>query len=292
MSSPFRAELDSEVISLPALDVGGKQDEHDIQFGSLRPKSSTSIPQELVQPVSPAEVGNGSDEPAAEDNERVSVPEYSSVEDEPDGSRSSRSRSLPVIRHQKLVDRTRNGLSRAWTIVLKYSKFIGPGFMISVAYIDPGKEALFLSIPSRTPRQTFTNFLSIGNYATDISAGASFRFKLLFMVLLSNIFAIFLQSLCIKLGSVTGKNLAENCKAHLPKWLNYSLYFLAECAIIATDIAEVNHKGGQIRKISLMMCLAGYWHSYSIESTPKDPSCRWLRYFNCGRHIYINVLQP
>lgn len=57
---------------------------------------------------------------------------------------------------------------------------------------------------------------------------------------MSNIFAIFLQTLCIKLGSVTGMNLAENCKAHLPPWLNYILYFFAESAIIATDIAEVN----------------------------------------------------
>ncbi|KAF1950933.1 natural resistance-associated macrophage protein [Byssothecium circinans] len=56
---------------------------------------------------------------------------------------------------------------------------------------------------------------------------------------MSNIFAIFLQSQCIKLGSVTGMNLAENCKAHLPPWLNYTLYVFAEAAIIATDIAEV-----------------------------------------------------
>ena len=56
---------------------------------------------------------------------------------------------------------------------------------------------------------------------------------------MSNIFAIFLQALCIKLGSVTGMNLAENMKAHLPPWLNYVLYVMAESAIIATDIAEV-----------------------------------------------------
>ncbi|KAF2204548.1 natural resistance-associated macrophage protein [Delitschia confertaspora ATCC 74209] len=119
------------------------------------------------------------------------------------------------------------GMIRSWSrcihgyyrstvqVLVKYCKFIGPGFMVAVAYIDPG------------------------NYATDVSAGASFRFKLLFIVLMSNIFAIFLQSLCIKLGSVTGMNLAENCKAHLPPWLNYVLYFFAESAIIATDIAEV-----------------------------------------------------
>ncbi|KAF2400983.1 natural resistance-associated macrophage protein [Trichodelitschia bisporula] len=99
--------------------------------------------------------------------------------------------------------------------VVKYFKFVGPGFMVSVAYIDPG------------------------NYATDVAAGATFRFRLLFMILLSNIFAVFLQTLCVKLGTVTGMNLAENCKAHLPPWLNYVLYAFAEAAIIATDIAEV-----------------------------------------------------
>ena len=59
------------------------------------------------------------------------------------------------------------------------------------------------------------------------------------MVLLSNIFAIFLQALSIKLGTVSGLNLAEACRAFLPSWLNYILYFMAEAAIIATDIAEV-----------------------------------------------------
>lgn len=100
-------------------------------------------------------------------------------------------------------------------VLYEYSKFIGPGFMVAVAYIDPG------------------------NYATDVAAGASYRFKLLFIILMSNVFAIFLQSLCVKLGTVTGMNLAENCRAHLPRWLNIVLYIFAESAIIATDIAEV-----------------------------------------------------
>ncbi|ROV91054.1 hypothetical protein VMCG_09590 [Cytospora schulzeri] len=99
--------------------------------------------------------------------------------------------------------------------VITFGKFVGPGFMIAVAYIDPG------------------------NYSTDIAAGASYRFRLLFIVLLSNLFAIFLQSLCIKLGTVTGLNLAEACRAFLPRWLNYALYAMAEVAIIATDLAEV-----------------------------------------------------
>jgi metal iron transporter len=104
---------------------------------------------------------------------------------------------------------------RAKSVLIKYGKFMGPGFMISVAYIDPG------------------------NYATAVAAGATYKFRLLFMVLASNIIAIFLQSLCTKLGTVTGLNLAENCKANFPPWLNYTLYFFAESAIIATDIAEV-----------------------------------------------------
>ena len=59
------------------------------------------------------------------------------------------------------------------------------------------------------------------------------------MILLSNIFAIFLQSLCITLGTVTGMNLAQMTKAHCPPWLNYTSYFFGESAIIATDMAEV-----------------------------------------------------
>ncbi|KAI1304054.1 natural resistance-associated macrophage protein-domain-containing protein [Xylaria venustula] len=98
---------------------------------------------------------------------------------------------------------------------VKLGKFVGPGFLVAVAYIDPG------------------------NYSTGISAGAWFRFRLLFVILLSNLFAILLQCLAAKLGTVTGLNLAEACRAFLPRWLNYFLYFLAEAAIIATDIAEV-----------------------------------------------------
>ncbi|KAI9825466.1 MAG: hypothetical protein M1832_001196 [Thelocarpon impressellum] len=104
---------------------------------------------------------------------------------------------------------------RTVKVLTKYASFIGPGFMVAVAYIDPG------------------------NYATDVAAGSAFKFKLLFIILMSNLFAIFLQSLCVKLGTVTGLNLAENCRAHLPRWLNYTLYVFAESAIIATDIAEV-----------------------------------------------------
>ncbi|KAL4821762.1 natural resistance-associated macrophage protein-domain-containing protein [Aspergillus spinulosporus] len=105
--------------------------------------------------------------------------------------------------------------ARIFQSLVKFARFVGPGFLVAVAYIDPG------------------------NYATDVAAGADFRYALLFIVLLSNLFAIFLQSLCIKLGTVTGLNLAENCREHLPKWLTIILYIFAEAAIVATDIAEV-----------------------------------------------------
>ncbi|KAI2468319.1 natural resistance-associated macrophage protein [Annulohypoxylon bovei var. microspora] len=109
----------------------------------------------------------------------------------------------------------RTPLGRIAHTLITFGKFVGPGFMVAVAYIDPG------------------------NYSTDISAGAENQFRLLFIILMSNLFAIFLQCLSIKLGTVTGMNLAEACRAFLPRWLNYFLYFLAEAAIIATDIAEV-----------------------------------------------------
>ena len=70
---------------------------------------------------------------------------------------------------------------------------------------------------------------------------------------MSNIFAILLQSLAVRLGSVTGLNLAEHCRAHLPRWLNYFLYLLGEAAIIATDIAEV--KISFARKVVQLMLI-------------------------------------
>ncbi|KAK0641134.1 natural resistance-associated macrophage protein-domain-containing protein [Cercophora newfieldiana] len=111
--------------------------------------------------------------------------------------------------------RGRGRFGRMKKAIVTFGKFVGPGFMVAVAYIDPG------------------------NYATDVAAGASYQFRLLFIVLLSNIFAIFLQALSIKLGTVSGLNLAEACRAFLPSWLNVILYLMAEAAIIATDIAEV-----------------------------------------------------
>ncbi|QSZ35010.1 hypothetical protein DSL72_007872 [Monilinia vaccinii-corymbosi] len=155
--------------------------------------------------------GEGGGEEEEEKNGHVDVigpspTETSNIEDQA-GSRRGYGRSC--------LDISKGQLVKMKQVMVKSAKFVGPGFMVAVAYIDPG------------------------NYATDVAAGATYRFRLLFIVLMSNIFAIFLQSLCIKLGTVSGLNLAEACRAFLPKWLNIALYIMAEVAIIATDVAEV-----------------------------------------------------
>lgn len=116
---------------------------------------------------------------------------------------------------QSCVDSSHSRWTNLVGVAKKYALFIGPGIMVSVAYMDPG------------------------NYATGVTAGASNRFSLLFITLMSSVMAVFLQSLCIKLGTVTGYDLARCSREHLPRKLNYVLWFLAECAIIATDMAEV-----------------------------------------------------
>lgn len=103
----------------------------------------------------------------------------------------------------------------AYSFLKKYVKFIGPGLMVSVSYMDPG------------------------NFSTAVAAGSAHKYKLLFSVLVSNLMAAFWQCLCAKLGAVTGQDLAQNCKTHLSYNWNIALYILTELAIIATDIAEV-----------------------------------------------------
>ncbi|SGZ48248.1 CIC11C00000001466 [Sungouiella intermedia] len=110
---------------------------------------------------------------------------------------------------------TPSKLSQLGHVLKKYMKFIGPGLMVSVAYMDPG------------------------NYSTAVAAGSAYQYKLLFSIFLLNCLAIFLQILSAKLGAVTGLDLAANCRENLPPKLNLFIYILAEIAIIATDLAEV-----------------------------------------------------
>lgn len=105
--------------------------------------------------------------------------------------------------------------NRVGRILKKYYTFIGPGLVVSVSYMDPG------------------------NYLTSVSSGSMYQYKLCFVIFMSNLFAVVLQSLCVKLGTVTGLDLAEMCRLHLPYHWNLCMYVCAELAIIATDLAEV-----------------------------------------------------
>ncbi|MDE1995946.1 MAG: Nramp family divalent metal transporter [Rhizobiaceae bacterium] len=93
--------------------------------------------------------------------------------------------------------------------------FLGPGYMISVGYMDPG------------------------NWATDLAGGAQFGYTLLAVIMLSNLMAILLQALAARLGIVTGRDLAQACRDHYSRPVNLALWFACELAIIACDLAEV-----------------------------------------------------
>ena len=97
----------------------------------------------------------------------------------------------------------------------KLVSFLGPGYLVAVGYMDPG------------------------NWATSLAGGAKFGYALLFIALLSNIMAIILQHLCARMAVATGRDLAQACRDAYPRALSYPLWFLAEIAICATDLAEV-----------------------------------------------------
>ncbi|WP_215762242.1 Nramp family divalent metal transporter [Acetobacter sp. P1H12_c] len=97
----------------------------------------------------------------------------------------------------------------------RFLAFVGPGYMVSVGYMDPG------------------------NWATDLAGGAQFGFTLLSVIMLSNLMAILLQSLAARLGIATGHDLAQACRAYFPRNVNILLWLACEVAIIACDLAEV-----------------------------------------------------
>ena len=97
----------------------------------------------------------------------------------------------------------------------KLMAFIGPAYLVSVGYMDPG------------------------NWATDIAGGSQFGYKLIWVLLMSNLIALLLQSLSSRLGIVRGLDLAQASRNAYPRFINYSLYVLAQIAIIACDLAEI-----------------------------------------------------
>jgi manganese transport protein len=93
--------------------------------------------------------------------------------------------------------------------------FLGPGYLVAVGYMDPG------------------------NWATSLAGGSAFGYTLLSVVMLSNVMAILLQALSLRLGVAAGRDLAQACRDAFPPWLNVPMWLLAEAAIVATDLAEV-----------------------------------------------------
>ena len=110
--------------------------------------------------------------------------------------------------------------------------FVGPAYLVSVGYMDPG------------------------NWATDIEAGARFGYTLIWVLLMSNLMAVLLQGLCSRLGIVTGLDLAQGCRREYPRPLNIFLWLLAEIAIAATDLAEVL---GTVVGLNLLFGLPLLW---------------------------------
>ncbi|MES2653518.1 MAG: Nramp family divalent metal transporter [Bacteroidota bacterium] len=101
---------------------------------------------------------------------------------------------------------------KGWRRILA---FIGPAYLVSVGYMDPG------------------------NWATDIAGGSKFGYQLIWVLLMSNLIALLLQSLSARLGIVRGLDLAQASRNAYPKWVNFPLFVLAQTAIIACDLAEI-----------------------------------------------------
>ncbi|HSQ85218.1 MAG TPA: Nramp family divalent metal transporter, partial [Desulfobacterales bacterium] len=110
--------------------------------------------------------------------------------------------------------------------------FAGPAYLVSVGYMDPG------------------------NWATDLEGGSRFGYSLIWVILMSNIMAVLLQTLAARLGIVTGKDLAQACRSEYSKWASYALWILCEIAIAATDLAELL---GTILGLNLLFGLPLLW---------------------------------
>ena len=117
----------------------------------------------------------------------------------------------------------------------KMWQFIGPGVMISVGYMDPG------------------------NWSTDIAGGSAFGYDLLFIVLLASLLAMFLQSLTVKVGYATRRDLAQCCRDSYPYYLVVVLWIVQEIAIIACDLAEVIGCAVALKLLFRCPLIAGVW---------------------------------
>lgn len=121
---------------------------------------------------------------------------------------SAKRTSLPEVHRSIAIPETKS----FWRKMLAYA---GPGYLVSVGYMDPG------------------------NWATDLAGGAQFGYTLLSVILISNLMAVLMQSLCVRLGVATGRDLAQACHDYFSPRVSFWLWVLCEIAIIACDLAEL-----------------------------------------------------
>ncbi|HEV2095814.1 MAG TPA: Nramp family divalent metal transporter, partial [Chthoniobacterales bacterium] len=123
-------------------------------------------------------------------------------------------RSQPLLPSLSEVHRSLIVPSSA-SFIRKLLAFAGPGFLVAVGYMDPG------------------------NWATDLAGGSKYNFALLSVVMMSNLMAILLQALSLKLGIATGRDLAQACRDHYSRPVSFLLWVICELAIAACDLAEI-----------------------------------------------------
>ena len=118
------------------------------------------------------------------------------------------------------------------TLLRRIFAFAGPAYLVSVGYMDPG------------------------NWATDLEGGSRFGYALIWVILMSNLMAVLLQTLSARLGIVAGKDLAQACRSEYSKWASFALWIFCEIAIAACDLAEVL---GTILGLNLLFGLPLLW---------------------------------
>src|SRR5260221_10006363 len=144
----------------------------------------------------------------------------------PAGARGSGRVSLEGVHRPVEVPHHQAGFWEQWRA------FVGPAILVSVGYMDPG------------------------NWSTDLEAGATFRYGLLWVVALSSAMAIIMQICAAKLGVVTGKDLAQACREYYPRWSRWPNWISCELAIGACDLAEVV---GSALALNLLFKIPIFW---------------------------------
>src|SRR5581483_10109965 len=119
-----------------------------------------------------------------------------------------------VLKNKEVLTAAREAVNGKRKGLAALLPFLGPAFVASIAYVDPG------------------------TYATNIAGGAQFGYKLLWVIVIANLLGILFQNMSAKLGIATGKYLSELCGDHFPKWLSIVMWIFSELAAIATDLAE------------------------------------------------------